>query len=1712
MEVLSGSGARVWIEDHPTEGWAPGRVDSVGANGKYIVVDDQGSKFEVQQENARPVDPNCLKGVDDLLSLGDFNEGALLHNVRCRYFNDSIYTGIGSPILISVNPFQNLAGLYSEAKQKFYREQSAAAGSGEDANLPPHLFSVAAASYSAMLNDARNQSIIISGESGAGKTEATKKILMYFANLQRISGHETEKTSIEDQVLKSNPILEAFGNAKTIRNDNSSRFGKFIDIEFDPSGKLTSARISNYLLEKSRIVKQQPDERGYHVFYQICAGASMLPELGPSLGLQSASEHAYSSVCTEIPGVDDAEMLQEALECMESLGFSAEERRSVFQLVAAVLLLGDMSFQEGSDGSLIGDGALADKICELLQVSRADFTRTFQYKTLEDPFNQQIINMQQDPAGSSNTRHSMAKHLYSRLFDWLVWRINQSTASKDTGKKDVMKKIGILDIYGFEVFDWNSFEQLCINFANEKLQQHFNSHMFTMEQRLYTEEGISWSHIEWQDNREIIDSLEKKPFGLFNILDSECSMPKATDDTCLSKIHSTFKSSKVVYKTSRFKSTNFAVAHYAGEVVYDVLSFLEKNTDKLHADIINLLKSSSMPIARTLFSDPRFAPDTQAVRSGGSPPPRRGADASQRAKQNITVSMMFRQQLDRLVEDLNRTNPRYIRCIKPNGKKQAHEMDSLDVQRQLRCAGMLESIRIRRAGYPVRRPFKEFFNRFRILCPHVSTGRSLDPDYKDLSKRVLTDIEAKLQGLEPKSWQIGRSKVFLKEEVQAKLEKAIGEAVKVFVLRIQKRWRGFRAKRRYRAMKQATLQVQAVLRTVRSVVEFRKNLLHGKACVSLQATLRMLSQRLQFLKRKSAIIKMQTLCRGWLCRRKIGKLKGKLAADRIQKMREEEEKKQALDEARRSAQERARALSDMQKQLVAEREKSEREAAEREEQQLKRQEEMRSKELSTSQEEKLRQDLLDLRKENARLQGQLDSQPQADTNFTSADLEAIRLELQEVRREKVRLEVELATSKTAEEYASVSEEAMRLREECSKLKGSKMSVELQLEQRSVQLASAEEKNHKLETECLEVQVLKSANDDLQIQLQRLEAQKQSLEQRAQLEAGLRNELRDLKLEKIHLEGELDTAKLREEAITAKLKGSEKSTEVQQLRARASAAEAELEQSQRQVKILQEDLAQQRGSMGSERANSLDSLRTELLSRIESRSAASASNRPSIMLNEDGRKSLLNQRELFEKLKQQFDEATAIDKEVEPEIMLGNERELELEEELRRARTEQVELNIKLKSVQEEFEDKCQEAKQLLASSSNLKAEVEDLKLQLEQESASSRKQAAKMNEFQALLLNAETDLPALRKRASIAEEQLVKAQEEVNTAQQRCMRAEEDKELLQRQVRQLEDTASAAAQRERESLDELRGYKDQLEAAQEASLAAERSKTQSESSHRFLQTECERLKGELVHANSERAKMRQMVDEVLKKYQDSEIDEWKRKAQSLEKELQQSKQLAKEMNQAMSLMTQQVSGRGDASSQAKVLQKQLETKTQELKTAKREKDEVQKELDEKNSAGDYFKDKFRGAQDEIRKLNQENSHLTATNEKLKRRLESASQEDMIAPLASSPEKYSAPMEELQERISCQAIELRQKDFELKKTTEDLDRAQVIAGRMHLVNECLNTLLALENEQTGLYEKMCAMNGVKDNDILSQLSEKKEKTTWMLGKLQEAQNDLVALKK
>lgn len=1047
-------------------------------------------------------------------------------------------------------------------------------------------------------------------------------------------------------------------------------------------------------------------------------------------------------------------------------------------------------------------------------------------------------------------------------------------------------------------------------------------------------------------------------------------------------------------------------------------------------------------------------------------------------------------------------------------------MDSLDVQRQLRCAGMLESIRIRRAGYSVRRPFKEFFNRFRILCPHISTGRSLDPDYKELSRKILMEVEAKFeaqkQPLEAKSWQVGRSKVFLKEELQGRLEKTIGEAVKVFVLRIQRRWRGFRAKRRYRAMKAATLQVQAILRTLRDRTLYLAELQKSKASVTLQASLRMLAQRSVFVKRRLQAVRIQSIWRGWSCRRKIGRLKGKLAADRIQKMREDEEKKQAFDEAKKAAQEKAKALEAVQRQLQEERERAERESAqnkkEKERMREAKTEQTRAKELESGQLEQLRKELFEAKKENARLQGQLDTKSsETGAEVSAADFDALRAELQEARREKVRLEVEMTTCKSAEEFTAIADELAQLREECSSLRRAKSSAETQLDQKKSQLASVEEKMSRLEAQTLELQVLKSSNDDLQIQLQRLTSQNQALEQRAQTEGSLRNELRDLKVEKIRLEGDLDTLKLREEAMAAKLKGSDKAgAEVQQLRSRAMAAEAELEQSRHQLEALQQQIERSSREAGSERASSLDQLRSELLARIESKSTSHVSDpsmRPSILPDEDGRKSMLGQREMMERLKQQFNEATREQTEAKDleRLPMGNaDRELELEEELRRVRKENVELSIRLSSLEEDLKDKQQESTHLLESSSGLKAELEDLKIQLEQEISSAKRQAARSGELQDQLLAAEAELPNLRRRLTTAEEQLLQAQEEARTSQQRCSQMQDESRLLQQQLHQFQASASACAVREREADDQVRGYKDQLEALQQE---MEASRSQSESSQRHLRGECERLKVELAEANSERGKMRGIVDEVLKAQESQDLEKWKVKALHFEKKYADAKKLNEEMTQVMSQMTKEVrersDGTGDASRQVKELQRQLEAKTQELRGAKQERDEALHKINEMQGSGEFFKDKYRQSQEELKKLREAHSVAAATNDVLKARLQTIDNSNNV-PLepddrknvkAGDTEQRSAELEELQSRIQMQDV---------NKTRLEADVA-----KQHEINDCLRALTMLETQHREICEQWCERAGaVMDTGTIRKTDEIKAQVQHVMRKL----DDLVRAQK
>ena len=409
-------------------------------------------------------------------------------------------------------------------------------------------------------------------------------------------------------------------------------------------------------------------------------------------------------------------------------------------------------------------------------------------------------------------------------------------------------------------------------------------HMFTLEQRLYTSEGITWDHIQYQNNQHIIDTLERKPLGLFCLIDSECLMRSATDATLLSKIQNSYKNSNVISRASRFATTEFKISHYAGDVTYSVETFLEKNTDKLHADVVALFKESKLELVKKLFTDPRFSPENkpETKAAAGRPLRRqstRNPDDQRRERQNVTVSMMFREQLDRLVEDLNKTNPRYVRCIKPNALKQPNELDSLDVLRQLRCAGMLESIRIRRAGYAVRRPFKEFFSRFRILAPNlVATGA--DPDYRSLCQRLATEVEERLckQGvvLEEKSWQMGQTRVFMKEDLERRMEQMIVESAKRQVQTIQRCWRGFAQRRRFRMLRGAALQFQAVCRTAVKARSFQK---FRTAALQIQASMKtaLAEERMQRL--RAASLEIQAALRTIGALREVEQLRREAAAE-----------------------------------------------------------------------------------------------------------------------------------------------------------------------------------------------------------------------------------------------------------------------------------------------------------------------------------------------------------------------------------------------------------------------------------------------------------------------------------------------------------------------------------------------------------------------------------------------------------------------------------------------------------------------------------------------------------------------------------------------------------------------------------------------------------------------------------------------------------------
>ncbi|CAN6563743.1 unnamed protein product [Malus baccata var. baccata] len=830
-------GSHVWVED-PKEAWIGGEVFRIS-----------GEEVHIRTKNGKTVVSNISKvfpedteappgGVDDMTKLSYLHEPGVLNNLAARYELNEIYTYTGN-ILIAVNPFQRLPHLYDVHMMEQYK----GAQFGE---LSPHVFAIADVAYRAMINEGKSNSILVSGESGAGKTETTKMLMRYLAYLGGRTG--VEGRTVEQQVLESNPVLEAFGNAKTVRNNNSSRFGKFVEIQFDKNGRISGAAIRTYLLERSRVCQISDPERNYHCFYLLCASP---PEERDKFKLGDPKQFHYlnQSSCYELDGIDDGEEYLATRRAMDVVGISEEEQDAIFLVVAAILHLGNVEFAKGDD---IDSSVIKDEKSRFHLKTTAELLKC-DPKSLEDALikrvmvtPEEIITRTLDPLSALASRDALAKTIYSRLFDWLVEKINISIG-QDPNSKTL---IGVLDIYGFESFKFNSFEQFCINFTNEKLQQHFNQHVFKMEQEEYTKEEINWSYIEFVDNQDVLDLIEKKPGGIIALLDEACMFPKSTHETFAQKLYQTFTKNKRFIKP-KLSRTSFTISHYAGEVTYLADQFLDKNKDYVVAEHQDLLTASKCPFVAGLF-------------------PPLPEDSSKSSKFS-SIGSRFKLQLQSLMETLNSTEPHYIRCVKPNSVLKPAIFENFNIIQQLRCGGVLEAIRISCAGYPTRRTFYDFLLRFGVLAPEVLEGNCED---KVACQMILDKL-----GLT--GYQIGKTKVFLRAGQMAELDARRAEVLGNAARTIQRQIRTYVARKEFFALRKAAIQLQSYVRGTYAR-EIFEQLRQQAAAVKIQKDFRRYIARKSFSTVRLSAITIQTGLRAMTARNEFRFRKQTKAAILIQ--------------------------------------------------------------------------------------------------------------------------------------------------------------------------------------------------------------------------------------------------------------------------------------------------------------------------------------------------------------------------------------------------------------------------------------------------------------------------------------------------------------------------------------------------------------------------------------------------------------------------------------------------------------------------------------------------------------------------------------------------------------------------------------------------------------------------------------------------------------
>ncbi|XP_034947001.1 myosin heavy chain, muscle isoform X7 [Chelonus insularis] len=789
-----------WVPDEK-EGYLLGEIKATKGDLVTVILPG-GETKDFKKDQLQQVNPPKYEKAEDMSNLTYLNDASVLHNLKQRYYHKLIYTYSGL-FCVAINPYKRYP-VYTQRCAKLYRGK-------RRSEVPPHIFAISDGAYVNMLTNSENQSMLITGESGAGKTENTKKVIAYFATVgastKKSEDADKKKGSLEDQVVQTNPVLEAFGNAKTVRNDNSSRFGKFIRIHFGPSGKLAGADIETYLLEKARVISQQALERSYHIFYQMMSGSVKGLKEMCCLSDNITDYYFVSQGKTTIPGVDDGEECQLTDQAFDVLGFTQEEKNDIYKITAAVMHMGGMKFkQRGREEQAEADGTEeGERVAKLLGVDCQDL-----YKNLLKPrikVGNEFVTQGRNKDQVSYSVGAMSKAMFDRLFKWLVKKCNETLDTKQKRQHF----IGVLDIAGFEIFDYNGFEQLCINFTNEKLQQFFNHHMFVLEQEEYKKEGIVWQFIDFGMDLLACIELIEKPMGILSILEEESMFPKATDKTFEEKLNNNHLGKSPNFLKPKppkpgQQAAHFAIGHYAGNVPYNITGWLEKNKDPLNDTVVDQFKKSSNKLLIEIFADhPGQSGDGGKDAKGGRG--KKGGGFS-------TVSSSYKEQLNNLMTTLRATQPHFVRCIIPNEMKQPGVIDSHLVMHQLTCNGVLEGIRICRKGFPNRMMYPDFKLRYKILAPAAVDATDGDP--KKAAAAILEN-----SGLDPDQYRLGHTKVFFRAGVLGQMEELRDERLSKIVSWMQAYMRGYLARKDFKKLQEQRLALQVVQRNLRRYLKLR---------------------------------------------------------------------------------------------------------------------------------------------------------------------------------------------------------------------------------------------------------------------------------------------------------------------------------------------------------------------------------------------------------------------------------------------------------------------------------------------------------------------------------------------------------------------------------------------------------------------------------------------------------------------------------------------------------------------------------------------------------------------------------------------------------------------------------------------------------------------------------------------------------------------------